>query len=411
MPPDAAHPDRPRRILRVIHTLRRESGGPSESVLRSTAALLALGHQVAVVTEDPPGTPPPGAFPFHPLGRRDDATLGAWLRAHHGEFDAVLVHGLWQNAAPVHRALRGTATPHLVFPHGMLDPWFRRAYPLKHLKKQLYWWLHEAAALHAAAAVCFTCEAERDLARGTFFPYRVRERVLAYGTARPPAVDPAAQAALMTRFPVLGRGPFLLFLGRIHDKKGVRELIAAYAAFRGEHPAAPRLVIAGPCADPAEAAGLRRIAREAGLAQADYADDPSGEDPPDAPLVWLPMLDDAAKWPALRACEAFVLLSHQENFGIAVAEALACGRPVLISDKVNIWREIAADQAGLVRPDTVAGGLALLRAWQALPASGREAMARAALVCFESRFEITRAARDLAAVVGEASGAMLKSTR
>jgi|GEM_PF-3545146 len=137
MPNDASLPDRPRRILRVIHTLRREAGGPSESVLRSTSALLDLGHHVEVVTQDPPGTsgPSEGRFPFHPLGRRDDATLGNWLRAHHADFDAVVVHGLWQNAAPVHRALRGTGTPHLVFPHGMLDPWFRRAYPLKHLKK------------------------------------------------------------------------------------------------------------------------------------------------------------------------------------------------------------------------------------------------------------------------------------
>jgi len=402
MPPEAP-PDRPRRILRAIHTLRRESGGPSESVLRSTAALLALGHQVEVITEDPPGTPPPGAFPFHPLGRRDDATLGVWLRAHHARFDAVLVHGLWQNAAPVHRALRGTATPHLVFPHGMLDPWFRRAYPLKHVKKQLYWWRHESAALHAAAAVCFTCEAERDLARRTFFPYRVRERVVAYGTARPPAADPAAHAALLARFPALARGPFLLFLGRVHDKKGVRELVAAYAAHRREHPAAPRLVVAGPCADPAEAAGLRRLARKAGLAQADLSADVPGEAAADAPLVWLPMLGDEAKWAALRACEAFVLLSHQENFGIAVAEALACGRPVLISDKVNIWREIAADHAGIVGPDTVAGGLDLLRAWAALAPAGRAAMGAAALACFEARFEITRAARDLAAAVGEAA--------
>lgn len=398
MPTDAPLPDRPRSILRVIHTLRREAGGPSESVLRSTEALLSLGHLVEVVTQDPPGTQSPGEgrFPFHPLGSRDDATLGGWLRSRHADFDAVLVHGLWQNAAPVHRALRGTATPYLVFPHGMLDPWFRRAYPLKHLKKQLYWWRHEAAALEAAAAVCFTCEAERDLARRTFFPYRVRERVVAYGTARPPRPDPSAHAGLLARFPILARGPFLLFLGRIHDKKGVRELITAYATFRREHPGAPRLVIAGPCATPAEGASLRRFARAAGLG--------SGDDPVcDTPLLWLPMLEDAPKWAALRACEAFVLLSHQENFGLAVAEALACGRPVLISNKVNIWREITADGAGLAGPDTVAGGLAMLRQWASVTPENRAAMGLAASACFTARFEITRAARDLAAAVGEAA--------
>ena len=67
------------------------------------------------------------------------------------------------------------------------------------------------------------------------------------------------------------------------------------------------------------------------------------------------MLQGDMKWGALNAAEVFCLPSHQENFGIAVAEALGCGTPVLISDKVNIWREIEADGAGLVDDDTVDG--------------------------------------------------------
>lgn len=398
------------RILRVIHTLRRESGGPAESVRRSTAALLDLGHHVEVVTQDPPGTsPPPGAgFTFHPVGGGDYATLGAWICLRHAEFDAVLVQGLWQTGATVHRALRGTQTPYLVFPHGMLDRTFRRAYPLKHVKKQIYWWFREGRVLRDAAAVCFTCEEECRVARGTFWPYQVRERVVAYGTARPPAEAAAQRARFLAAYPVLAEAPFLLFLSRIHSKKGVKELIAAHAAFTREHPDAPRLVIAGPCADADEAAALRRGAREAGHPQADFAN-PDGRLPDAATcqaarLVWLPMLDDNLKWGAILAAEAFVLLSHQENFGIAVAEALACGRPVLISDKVNIWREVTAAGAGLARPDTVAGGIELLRAWSALGAPARTEMGRAAQACFEARFEITHAAQDLAAAISEAIG-------
>jgi glycosyltransferase involved in cell wall biosynthesis len=72
------------------------------------------------------------------------------------------------------------------------------------------------------------------------------------------------------------------------------------------------------------------------------------------------MLNGEAKWGALYGCEAFVLPSHQENFGIAVVEALACGRPVLISDQVNIWREIVEGGAGLVAEDTLEGTYTLL---------------------------------------------------
>ena len=111
------------------------------------------------------------------------------------------------------------------------------------------------------------------------------------------------------------------------------------------------------------------------------------------------MLAGDIKWGALRSAEVFVLPSHQENFGIAVAEALACGTPVLISDQVNIWREIAADGAGLVKPDTVDGTFALLDRWQGYDATIREGMCLAAHNTFHQRYEIGAAARSLVAAL------------
>lgn len=393
--------DRPLRILRVVHTLRREAGGPSESVLRSTAALRALGHTVEIATADPAGTPAPaGDLPFHPLGGHGHAAVGRWLRANRTRFDAVLVQGLWQAGAAVRRALRGTGTPYLVFPHGMLDPWIARAYPRKHLKKQLYWWWREGRVLRDAAAVCFTTEEECRLARGTFRPYQVRERVVAYGTAAAPANRAELAENFTAAFPALRDRPFLLFLSRLHDKKGLSELIAGYARFRRDRPDAPALAIAGPVSDPGYLRGLERHADAAGLPQRNQRGSaPTG--PADAPLVWLPMLGEDLKWGALQACAAFILPSHQENFGIAVAEALACGRPVLISDKVNIWREIDAAGAGLVAPDTIGGVIDLLDRWATLDASARAAMSAAATACFARNFEIGNAARSLVAVIRE----------
>lgn len=405
----SAATDRPLRLLRVINTLRREAGGPSESVLRSTEALIRLGHHVEVATLDAPGPPAATAsddrapFPLHPLGpafgRHGYApALPPWLRARRGEFDAVLVHGLWQyHGHAVSTALRGTATPYLVFPHGMLDPWFRRAYPLKHFKKQLYWWWREGRVLREAAAVCFTCEEERRLARGTFRPYRLREQVVAYGTADPDAAADAGaparrRAAWEARCPGIADRPYLLFLGRIHDKKGLDALVDAHGLAWRRHlargasdaPPPPLLVVAGPGGESDYGRALLRRAERAC---------------PPGSVLWPGMLSGDAKWGALRGCEAFVLTSHQENFGIAVAEALACARPVLLSDKVNIWREILADGAGLVRDDSPAGAEALLAEWRALPPDRRTGMGAAARRCFLDRFEITHAAASLAAAV------------
>jgi len=426
------------RILRVINTLRREAGGPVESVLRSSEALRGMGHQVEVATADAPGAlPPVGAdFPLHPLGGFGRATLGRWLRENRLRFDAVIVQGLWHAEHTVRCALRGSGVPYFVFPHGMLDSTFARLYPLKHIKKQLYWWWREGRALREAAAVCFTSEEERQRARGTFCPYSVNERVVAYGTAKPPSGPEWRDTmcdAFLEKFPELRERDFLLFLGRLHHKKGLHELIEGFAKFReaqGEdgptvreeeagtmrqqaqhqiNGSAPQtLVIAGPCSDPKLLRALMRHADQLGLAQLNLRGDESGEALPpkngdldSASLVWLPMLGDDLKWGALLASEAFVLSSHQENFGIAVAEALACRRPVLISDKVNIWREIAEASAGFVAPDTVEGVRDLLTRWASLDPAMREAMGVAAAECFEQNFEISRAAESLVQTIRE----------
>jgi glycosyltransferase involved in cell wall biosynthesis len=95
----------------------------------------------------------------------------------------------------------------------------------------------------------------------------------------------------------------------------------------------------------------------------------------------------------------FVLPSHQENFGIAVAEALGCGLPVLISDKVNIWREVAAAGAGAVAPDSVEGTTRLLTDWLALSAAQRQTMAQNARRLFDQRYTVNAMAQDLLDVI------------
>ncbi len=368
-------------------------GGLSAFIGALTPALAALGHVSEIVCLDEPSEPFLAAVPgrVHALGPARFGyayapRLGPWLRAAGLRFDAVIVHGLWQyHGLAVHRAFaRPGSPPCFVFAHGMLDPWFRRQYPLKHLKKWFYWWLAERRILRGAAAVLFTCEEERRLARQSFPGSSYRERVVAFGTAAPPDEPVAQREALFQAVPELRHRPFWLFLGRIHPKKGADLLIGAYAALSTGGAALPRLVMAGPCADPGY---LRQLKEQAA------ASCPAGA------VLWPGMLAGDVKWGALRAAEVFVLPSHQENFGIAVAEALACGTPVLVSDQVNIWRELAADGAGFVGPDTAAGTLQLLRSWIALGDEPRRTMRAAALGSFQQHFEIGAVARSLIAVL------------
>ena len=105
------------------------------------------------------------------------------------------------------------------------------------------------------------------------------------------------------------------------------------------------------------------------------------------------MLTGQEKWKIFQGCEVFILPSHQENFGIAVVEALSFGKPVLISDKVNIWREIENSNAGLIQSDTVSGTLQLLQTWIELTESKKKEMSLAAFSCYENHFNVESTAK------------------
>ena len=375
------------KLLRVIRSVHPRGGGPVEALKQVSAVLTQRGHQVEVASLDAPGAPGTNDFPLplHALGTGRDGYgyapgFAPWLRAHAGSFDAVIVHGVWQyHSFAAWRALHAARTPYFVYPHGMLDPWFKRTYPLKHWKKWLYWPWAEYRVLRDARAVLFTCAAERDLARESFWLYRCRERVVSYGTAAPAGDGAGQRAEFEAKFPATRDRRVLLFLGRVHVKKGVDLLLRAFAQLTDISQEPWHLVIAGP-AEAALLTQLQALAEQLHLTQR---------------VTWTGLLQGDLKWGALRVAEAFVLPSHQENFGVAVAEALACGVPVLISDQVNIWHEIEQDRAGLVAPDTQAGVSELLHRWQKLSANERGELRTRAAECFARRYEIHRVTDDL----------------
>ncbi len=377
------------RILNVITSTDPTGGGPIENITQMSR-LLGDQHHFEVATLDAPDAPwlqdsPLKIRAFGPAktGYAYAPRLTHWLRANRRNYDMVLVRGLWQYGGyATWKALRNTSTPYLVYPHGMLDPWFKTTYPLKHLKKCLYWPWGEYRVLRDARAVCFTSEEERVLARQSFGLYRARETVVNYGTAAPPSHGEAQRELFLKHFPQLRGKRVVLFLSRIHVKKGADLLIEAFARIASRD-ANLHLVMAGPDQQGLQAE-LQNQAQKLGVAER---------------ITWTGMLQGDLKWGAFRVAEVFALPSHQENFGIVVAEALACGVPVLISDKVNIWREIAADKVGFVAPDTREGTLANLEAWLATPAEEMQRMRADAVACFNSRFEIGGAARSLLAVI------------
>jgi glycosyltransferase involved in cell wall biosynthesis len=384
------------RILHVIDTLSPAAGGPPEAIRQLVRAYEqeVAGARIEVVCLDRPGEPFLSGIPcpVHALGQTAlgrfafSPRLWRWLQAHANRFDVILMNGIWSFPdIAVRSAARRSGIPYGVFVHGALDPWFNRAYPLKRLKKILYWPI-QYRVLHDAAAVFFTTTIERDLAKTSFRPNTWNGIVIPYGITDcgESAEESARQVEMFYRAtPALRGRKYLLFLGRIHEKKGCDLLLEAFGR-QASHGADVDLVIAGP-----DQTGLQSKLK----AQADRLG-LGGR------VHWPGMLRGDLKWGVVRACEAFVLPSHQENFGISVVEALAVGRPVLISNQVNIWPEIEADGVGLVEEDTLAGTESLLRRWFETDPAEREAMAARARPCFLARYTMNRTASVINEIFG-----------
>lgn len=382
-------------ILRIIGSVDPSQGGPIEGLRRSTDVLTQAGHHTEVLSLDDPDASCLKTFPFkvHALGTgitryRYTRKINSWISDNAHRFDVAVVHGLWNHASVGGgQALIKAGLPYVVFTHGMMDPWFKTAYPLKHAAKQLFWWLSQGAVLNNAQRVLFTSEDEMISSRNVFRPATYTETTVPYGAAEIDLKDhEGARAAFRKIVPELSNAPYFLFLSRIHPKKGCDLLIEAFGDFALRNPD-HHLVIAGP-----DQAGLVSSLKERAEALGFLNR-----------LHFPGMLQGDEKWGAYLEAEAFVLPSHQENFGIVVAEALGSGAPVLTTDKVNIWREVLSSGAGYIEPDTQEGITALLTGWGDLTLDEKNQMGVCARQCFEKHFQLGAAANGLLDVLREVS--------
>lgn len=365
------------RILHVIHSIDPASGGPAEALRQLSHIYRSGGHEVDVATLDPPEVVEQFNFPAKVFGLGPGKGVygyspraAPWLIEHVGAYDLVLLNCIWQyDVLAAWRALKKVNKPYAVFTHGMLDPYFKTEFPLKHVKKAFYWHMFLKDILNNANAVLFTCEEEKLLARQSFSGYRVREQVIRFGIFGPDIDLASTSEDFLNKFPHLRGKRFAISMGRLHPKKGLDILIEAFAKSLANYPDW-ELVIAGPDQGGQQTV-LQALAERLGVANR---------------ITWTGMISGSIKWGALATSEVFVLPSHQENFGIVVAEALACKLPVIISNKVNIWREIESYQAGFVCDDSIESTQSALNQWLLLTESERAKLRDRSLKCFDTCF-------------------------
>lgn len=327
------------RVLHVISGMDPRSGGPTTALVGLAEAQARAGLNVSILTSwttDPTITyaerlksqgvhvqqigPCVTRLGWHPR-------LSANLKAAVAGADIVHIHALWEEIQ--HRAARTArrlGVPYIITPHGMLDPWSLNQ---KAMKKRVYMALRLRRNLQYASAVHFTTQTECDLA----VPLKLTAPAILEpnGVDLSEFVDLPHRGTFRSRFAGLDGRPIVVFLGRIHPGKGLEYLIPAMAQLKNRD---SRLVIVGPDSQGYQAQMQELVARH------------KLEDR----VLFTGMLVGADRVAALADADLFALPSQHENFGIAVVEALAAGVPVIVSDQVQIQKEIAAGQVGAVVP-------------------------------------------------------------
>jgi glycosyltransferase involved in cell wall biosynthesis len=334
------------KVLHVITTMDPKTGGPAQGLRNLSSFNIKVGLDVEIVCLDDVNEDyhvNDKVF-IHKLRRGKTSfqyspNLLRWLLLNIGRFDFVGVHGIWQyHNYAVYQAIKtlkknNKKVPKVVImPHGMLDPYFQEATDrkLKALRNELVWRLTEKRALNAADAIFFTCEEELLLARTTFKGYHPKKDInIGFGIKKPPVYTSQMKIAFEEVCSQLKTMKYWLFISRIHPKKGVDLLIEAYTKLTEEKHSLPELVIAGPT----DSAYAQLMVKKAST---------------NNHIHFSGMLIGDSKWGAFYGCQAYLLPSHQENFGIAIVEAMACGKPVLITKNINIWREIEMGNGGWI---------------------------------------------------------------
>jgi glycosyltransferase involved in cell wall biosynthesis len=368
------------RWLNVTNTLDPREGGTVEAILQLRRELQRRNHSVHVLTGDAPGSateesihclgPGFGRFCYLPH-------LAAWLRHNVNKYDVVLLHGIWQypTLCARYEAARAGVT-HFICGHGMMEFGGRRDSPLKHLKKKLYWSIVGRNMLRTSHVLFATAD-ERYRANALLRGFNVIAVIATQGIARPEVPDEASVQAFRHRMKLEGQR-VALFLGRIHERKGISRLLRSFAATCCNVPDT-KLLVAGTGNDH-YCRQMRRLAQELRI---------------DTRITWSGFLSRDDISCAFASADVFVLPSEGDSFGMSVARSLAFGVPVIISNQVGTWHSVHDLGAGWVCEPTDGDLARCLLQWIQADSTELERLSMAARACFEANFTVARAVDEL----------------
>ena len=329
------------KILRIIRTLNPKYGGPAVAIIDNSLNLVEKKFDVDIVTGDSNYSnffnsnkikifnlgPSIGDYGFN-------FKLLFWLIKNKKKYDKFIIHGLWQFYTLLARLI--IKKNYFVFTHGQLDPFFSKQL-LKKIKKKLYWYFIEKKNLMEAKSILLTSINEKKTLNKTYVNTRgIKTTVVNYGILYPKINLNFSKKLFLKKFSFLKNSDFLLYLGRFHQKKGCEILINSIKKIKDQD-IKVKVIMAGPSNEYKKK--LINLANKLNLNDTIY---------------WTnDHLTNYLKWGAILNSEAMLLASHGENFGVSLVESLSMSRPVITTNKVNIFKDIENSDAGFISKNNI----------------------------------------------------------
>lgn len=374
------------KILRIIQTLDKSYGGPSNAIIDNSLALIKSGFKVDILTYDNKKNyylnnkkikvinkgPAYGRFTF-------SLNLLFWIIKNKKKYDLFIIHGIWHFSTLIARFI--LKNKYFVFIHGGLDPYFAKEF-FKCLKKKIYWTLIEKKNLLNAKAILLTGNMEKNQLKKTFVETNgLIKKIVNYGISKPIVNKKIALKKFNNKFAKLKNKKFLLFLGRFHKKKGCDTLLNSLINISKKN-IKINILMAGPNSEYKQK--MKKFSQINGL---------------DKNIFWTDTLNGDLKWGAIIASQGMVLASNGENFGVSLVESLSCSRPVLTTYKVNIYKKILKCNAGLISKNKIADFTKILIKFSKLSKQEIKKYSENSMKCFDDNFNIDYKINDFAKIL------------
>lgn len=301
------------KILHIVGSIDKSAGGPSRSVPQTCENVSKLGIEIELITrpsENPVKVNVSDNFKLKFYSIKELREVGKKLSKN--EISLVHLQHVWDPYIHIiARAARKKGIPYIITPRGMLEPWIMNRHPLK---KKIAMWLYQRKDIEKAAYLHATCEMEK-------------ENIRKLGFKNPMVVIPnGIEISHAKQKPEWKEVRNILFMSRVHPKKGIELLIEAIAGIQNKQ---LKLIVAGE-GDESYVEELKQLCKEKNVSeQIEFAGGVYGEE----------------KWELYHASDLFVLPTYSENFGIVVAEALATGLPVITTTGTP-WQELVTEKCG-----------------------------------------------------------------